>query len=315
MNPQHRYRNKLENIPRPGTGCHPYLLGVANLGFLLGLTPEKVFSDIRHAIPPGSRRVPDREIRDTINKAFGGFRGDVFFPHPRNTPAIQPRKADLQKLIGQGPFLDGAGFREASPVTLCDDPLRHTVLLLSTLYAPDDLIWIGDKYDAGDRGRTIRTAAEWITYFEEGGTTAPYIMPNPLSGEPGKTQDGRPSFRCDAAVGKYRFVVIEFDKISKEDQFRFWSVVKLFVVALIDSANKSIHAWLDLQKHVQVKTYEQWTQHVKVSLYNRILTPLGLDSSNSNPSRLSRLPGHLRAETGPYQRLLWLSAEGRRVAP
>ena len=104
-----------------------------------------------------------------------------------------------------------------------------------------------------------------------------------------------------------------FDTQSREDQIRFRSVAKLPFVALIDSGGKSIHAWLDVQKMAKVETKERWVKEIKGHLYDRLLTPLGVDGACSNPARLSRLPGHLRAEKGGYPRLLWLSAEGREI--
>jgi hypothetical protein len=105
----------------------------------------------------------------------------------------------------------------------------------------------------------------------------------------------------------------EFDGLCREDQIRFWSAVKLPIVALIDSGGKSIHAWLDVQKLAKVETPEQWQSEIKGRLYDRILTPLGVDSACSNPARLSRLPGYFRSEKQAWQRLLWLSPEGRPV--
>jgi hypothetical protein len=109
--------------------------------------------------------------------------------------------------------------------------------------------------------------------------------------------------------------VVEFDDIPLEDQCKFWSAINLHIVALIDSGGKSIHGWVDVQKHCAVESYDQWAVLVKDRLYGRILKPLGVDGACSNPSRLSRLPGHFRVEKGAYQRLLWMSAEGRRITP
>jgi hypothetical protein len=85
------------------------------------------------------------------------------------------------------------------------------------------------------------------------------------------------------------------------------------ILALIDSGGKSIHAWLDVQKLSSITTCDEWTREIKIGLYERVLIPLGVDRACCNPSRLSRLPGFFRSETGRFQRLLWLSPVGRRV--
>ena len=47
-----RYHDNLNNPRPPGTGCHTWLLGTANLGALGNLGGDQIFSDIRQAIPP-----------------------------------------------------------------------------------------------------------------------------------------------------------------------------------------------------------------------------------------------------------------------
>jgi len=98
------------------------------------------------------------------------------------------------------------------------------------------------------------------------------------------------------------------------EQLKFWSSAKLPVVALIHSGGKSIHAWIDVQKRAKVECAEDWQTHIRGYLHDRLLAPLGVDAACSNPARLSRLPGHYREEKGQYQRLLWLSAEGRHIS-
>lgn len=191
--------------------------------------------------------------------------------------------------------------------------MNDAILLLETLYRPDDLLTIRPSIGAGIIGKTIRPVSEWITYFRNGGKTTEHIIPNPMTGQEGMTKTGKPSFQCDETVKIYRFCVVEFDDISRADQLKFWSGVKLPIVALIDSGGKSIHGWLDVQKLAKIETFDQWTTQIKNRLYDRYLTPMGVDSSCSNPSRLSRLPGHYRSEKQAWQRLLWLSPEGRMV--
>jgi hypothetical protein len=312
-----KYKSALASIPLPGGGgCHPAILSVANYGVMDGMQQQAIYDDIRQAIPQGKRRIPDREIWDAIKKAMRDHNGGTFTPRPRPEPTVKDGKAVLQKIISQGKISDERDLREASPIRLLGNPKDDLARFLATLFDPSDLLWIGKHDRAGIVGNTIRTAAEWIIYFSNGGTTAPFIIINPLNGIPVPTKSGdKTTLRGDANVASYRYCMAEFDTISKEDQIRFWCTVILPIVALIDSGGKSIHAWIDAQKLAIVKTYTQWQSEIKGRLYDHILTPLGVDSACSNPSRLSRLPGHYRTEKGAWQRLLWLSAEGRPVCP
>ncbi|MDH4267213.1 MAG: hypothetical protein OEW45_16405, partial [Deltaproteobacteria bacterium] len=220
----------------------------------------------------------------------------------------------LQKIIDQGKIHDEVDIWEASPIRLWGEPPKDAVLLLSTLYESIDLIWIGERYETGSLGSSIRTTGEWISHFNNGGKTEPHIILNPLTGKPTtkKTGDGE-TLRGDGNISEYRYCLVEFDDLSREDQLRFWSAVKLPIIALIDTGGKSIHGLLDLRKLATVTSSEQWATEIKGRLYDRILTPLGVDPACSNPARLSRLPGHYREGKKAYQRLLWLSPEGKTI--
>lgn len=316
MNLLARYQDALNNIPPPGCGCHSFLLSVANLGIIAGMEQQTIFADIRKAIPGGSRHIPDREIADAINKAMIDHNGSAFTPKAKSAPVVQDGKATLQKIILQGKISDEADLWEASPLRLREEPKDDPALLLSALYYPTDLVWIGDRYDKGIIGQAIRTTEEWITYFRNGGKTEPHIILNPLTGTPApkKTGEGE-TLRGDSNIKEHRFCLVEFDDLSRADQIRFWSAVRLPVVCLIDSGGKSIHAWVDVKKLAKVETSEQWDTEIKQNLYGRLLSPLGVDRACSNPARLSRLPGHNRVEKGNYQRILWLAGrEGRFIS-
>lgn len=305
-----RYQAKLHSIPTPGTGCNPYLLGVADLGVMAGIDPQTIHDNIRQAIPHGSRRVSDKEITRAIHRALAYHDAGTYTPRPRPAPAVTDGKAALRRIIDKAPFSDEVDTWEASPLRVWDPPEAHAALLLDALYMPDDLLFTGELYDTD----TIRTVAEWLEYFRNGGKAGPHIIPNPLTGTlgPKKSGDGE-TLRGDLTVKEYRYCVVEFDDLSREDQIRFWSAARLPIVALIDSGGKSIHAWLQVSKLAEVKTPEQWETTIKQRLYDRLLIPLGVDKACSNPARLSRLPGHFRQEKQAMQRLLWLSNEGRSV--
>lgn len=136
-----------------------------------------------------------------------------------------------------------------------------------------------------------------------------------MNGIPAPTKSGDGvSLRGDGNIKEYRYCLVEFDNLSREDQIKFFCAVKLPIVALIDSGGKSIHAWLEVSKLEKIRTAEDWQTQIKGRLYDRLLTPLGVDGACSNPARLSRLPGHYREEKQACQRLLWLSPEGRPVS-
>ena len=107
----------------------------------------------------------------------------------------------------------------------------------------------------------------------------------------------------------FKYAVAEMDDVSREAQLQFWAgFTSAPIAALVDSGGKSIHAWL----WVDCKNREAWERDVEQGLFERVLIPLGCDRACANESRLSRLPGHYRAEKRAWQKLLYLNPEAGR---
>jgi hypothetical protein len=309
MNVMDKYQNALTRIPPPGgNGCHPDLLGVATLGILAGHTDGEIAADIRQSIPPGNRHVPDQEIDDAIRRARtdtqpGNRCGRTWTPPPKTRRVIPcDGRVLAAKWIARGRGVSEAAFWEASPVRPpeADPGPEEFCLILATLYKPTDLLFIGDRTEPGTIKHTIRTAAEWIDVATRTvKAPGPYIIPNPLDGCEHDTKSGTRSRRCDAAVAVRRFVVVEFDEMSLPDQLSFWWGTTLPVAVLIHSGNKSIHAWI----RIEGATNPDETVRV---MFDEILIPAGADSTTRNPARLSRVPGHWRADKQAPQRLIYL---------
>ena len=120
--PLARYRDAVSNLPPPGCGCHTALLSAANYGALAGIDPQQIHDDLRRSIPPGSRKILDREIQDAISKALGDFNGGTFTPRPRPAPIIKDGAAALQRIIAQAKISDEVDLWEASPIRLMEAP-------------------------------------------------------------------------------------------------------------------------------------------------------------------------------------------------
>lgn len=299
-----RYDDALRHLPATGAGCHPALLSVANIGRRAGLSAEEIAVDLGAHVH-GTREVTEGEIWDAVEKAF--LPGE---PLRRTTLRTAPRTTiNASKLMahilarGAGFTLDRLG--EASPVPITWGPEDDARAVLARLYSPDDKLFVGEKY-----GKCVRPVSDWVARFRRGEPVPPHIIPNPLSGELGRTKKGKPSYRADACVACFRFAVVEFDKMPLDQQILFWAGAKLPVAALIFSGSKSIHGWV----RVDAVNGEDWTRRVEQKLFD-MLTPLGADRTCKNEARLSRMPGHFRGEKNQWQRLLYLAPAGRPVQP
>ncbi len=315
-----RYREKLAALPAAGGGgCHPALLGVASLGVMCGIPAHDIFRDLREQVH-GDRVVPDREIQDAIDKAArehaaGAGRAS---PCPRRpSPPVAPRldgPGALRRIVEEGRGATEADLRGRSPVQIDWPTEQDAVHVIDALYQPEDVLFIGTREGRPMLDQNIRRAGDWVVSFRERppGPRQPHIIPNPLSGKPGPRADGRgETLRGDACVAGFRFAVVEFDTLPREDQLAFWLAARLPVVALVDSGGKSVHGWVKVRG---IECATDWTRVVEQHLFGNLLEPLGVDPACKNESRLSRLPGHFRTDKGAWQRLLYLAPEGKAVA-
>jgi len=302
-----KYSDALRTLPASGGGgCHTALLSVANLGAIAKLSPEQVVIDLRQHVH-GSRPVPEREIRQAVDKAFSTVTTRTTWT-PRPRPRV--REDALQSIIRRGDGADAAILWEESPIHMDWPHSEDSWRVLSMLYEPDEFLFIGDDQTPGVIGESIRTAAQWIEIFQMHKCAFPKIIPNPLSGEPGLTKSGKQSFRADSCIASFRFIVCEFDGIPLDQQFAFWfACPHLPVAAITHSGKKSLHAWI----RADAASADEWTREVENKLFAQYLKPLGLDASCKNEARLSRMPGHVRADTGLPQTLLYLAPTGKAV--
>ena len=154
------YEAALQSIPAPGAGCHPALLGVANLGAKAGLDPNQIVADIRSAIPSGKRRVGDREIQDAVAKALrekgegwnGERRGSGLSratrqDHARRQRAEKAAREQAKRTIDAIPRANPVELWERSPVRLTNDPREDAQLLLRGLFNSDERVWVGDTFE------------------------------------------------------------------------------------------------------------------------------------------------------------------------
>lgn len=305
MQTREHFERRLAELPAPGTGqgFHAGLLGVANLGKRAGLTDTEVAETIRQGIKTGNREVPDKEIRDAIEKAQGSCdwkpSGENYRPPKPKITRDAFSKLTSQSDLGPDPESE---FWERGLHIECE-PEEVSAIVLPMLFRENELVYIADTGNApGILGQTIRPCGEWVRLFSQGMRPPEYFIINPLTGAEGRTKTGAASYRCDSTVAAHRHVLVEFDQEPIEEQLAFYSRSKLRIATITHSAGKSAHALL----RVNAPDGPAWLEIVR-RLYAH-LEPLGADSANKNPSRLSRLPGGYRQGKG-WQRVIYINPE------
>ena len=177
--------------------------------------------------------------------------------------------------------------------------------LIDACFRPDELVAIAPaaESDEGEivprRGVTL-TAAEWkARAAAKGGIDRVFgtklglfLRINPMTKDGARNED----------VTAFRHVLVEFDRdeagetIPKEEQYHAVVSSGMPVAALIDSGNKSLHAWIrvDAQDAAEYKR--------RVAIIWDWFSGINLDKQNRNPSRLSRCPDGWRTVDGEVRR-------------
>jgi hypothetical protein len=291
-----------------------------------GLTPQAVFAQLRSMY---KEDVTDREINDLIAWVYSKnpqpsgneYKVRAYNAQPSRAPIKVERVTGDEARVNTENWLNGFRCDEcdlwhASPWYPPEDWRKDALSLLAALYDKDDFINVvtdftieerngGSKANPIGAGKTL-LRDNWMRSIRDHGApqseAGAWIRPNPVK-QLGTGRNGAP---CDRDVTSHRFCLLESDDLSLELQLSFWARLPLPIAAIIDSGDRSVHAWVRLD----CDTAEEYR-----AMVNRIYTRLaqfGLCLNNKNASRLSRLPGAQRTigeRDDGRQRLLYLNPE------
>ncbi len=161
--------------------------------------------------------------------------------------------------------------------------------ILSKLYSDDSLLCLAVK--AQEKFIT-KKLSEWKTK----GINHNFIVPSAMSSRTGLTKEGGKSGRCSDNTGKRQYLVIEFDKLSYDEQVAM--IMKLSTMAplvmVLDTGNKSLHTWF--------RCYDE-TEDERRRFMNYAVS-LGADKATWTACQLVRLPGGKHQKTGKPHRVL-----------
>ena len=186
------------------------------------------------------------------------------------------------------------------------EPAQQLKSYLQALFEPDEYVaYVTESFMAADRRRPAkgcwdRTAGQLIEELDACGGDVCKVMGdcdpeigawicfNPVDG----------TGRKDANVTSYRYALVECDNMEPGKQLAAIHQIELPCAALVYSGGKSIHAIV----RVNAPDYAEYRKRVDYLYATCQKNGLTLDQQNRNPSRLSRMPGILRA--GQKQALL-----------
>jgi hypothetical protein len=154
----------------------------------------------------------------------------------------------------------------------------------------DDVVWIGDKFDSGkpEHANHFKTVVEWLNENEAAG---PLICPAVFK--------NNSIARSNENIIARRFLVVESDVLSKDEVGAIFKwlkdAVELELVAVVDTAGKSLHGWFAYPEDYEVEDLKL------------VLPAYGCDPKLFTASQPVRLPGALR--DGKFQTLIYVNGE------
>jgi hypothetical protein len=258
----------------------------------------------------------NKALRSVVGNASNGSNAELKRSEP--TPAERERQrqrmlceklkaravASLAEILKTFAF-SPVDFFELSPIRLLADPANDWRLLLQR-FKPDDVLWIGGKFDscADDAPETkkencrrhFRPVADWL---KERQAPEQFTCPSIF-------KSGTHS-RCNDAVTQRRYLVIESDLLSKDEMSAVinWGRQFMRLRAIVDTGRRSLHGWFDAPP-------------LEIEAELRIILPnLGrgaedkptLDPALFKLAQPCRLPGAWREPGKIRQALLYLDLE------
>lgn len=240
----------------------------------------------------------EAEARTAIRSAYAHAAREPVTPgeSPRSLPSAPTRLIPLRDAKPQ-------------PVSLPEPLEGGFQRFIEVCFQPGEYVSIAPagENESGEvvpkRGVTL-PVEDWLARVEKKGgiercfstTLGLFVRVNPMKKDGAKNED----------VTSFRHVLVEFDRnqtgevIPKEAQYGAIVASGLPVSAVIDSGNKSLHAWV----RVEAPNPQEYSR--RVGLIWQWFEGLSLDKQNKNASRLSRCPDGRRTVDGEirHQRLL-----------
>jgi hypothetical protein len=254
--------------PESGNGVHSWLYHAACCAVDAEMTDREAVEIIESLMTrdPASAS----EIEDALQSARGERR-----PSRRWSPANPSRIAPISK---EGPTL--LELVSQSPVPIRFGERSRTEEIIDALFPGNPWLCVGRS----DRDFYTERREFWRGKLEE----RSLIVPSPMSSQRGLTKQGKLSCHSLENTGSRRFLVIEFDRGSLDQQAALlWHLKRFALLALVVfSSNKSIHSWFFCagQPEDKLKRFFDYAHS------------LGADSRMWTRSQFARLPDGMRSD-------------------
>ena len=266
----------IANPPRSGEGFHNWLFRAARALWKCGRSEYDIRAILENAAANCGRFVPQREIDEAIrNSQVSAFQPLSVQHHPWPPLNREHREAVIAET--QFGLVD---LWEMSPIKFRDNK-RHAEESIDRLFPGNPLLCCGKSQADFD----TRPRSKWRSEL----ASMQFIVPSPMTKWVGQTKVGKESAHSLDATGPRRFLVIEQDIGSVDEQAAIlWHLASRAPLALVvHSGGKSIHGWFYCAGQDEEKVLRPFMQHA---------VSLGACHSTWTKSQFVRIPDGTRGD-------------------
>jgi hypothetical protein len=219
------FLRKVRPCCQPGEGVHSWLFHAACCAIEAGLEDEQAEGAIEALM---TRDVINDEIADALAAAHGDrhhFSPRWSLANPAAIATIAKEGLSLVELVAHSP----------QPIQFGGE--SRTEEVIDTLFPGSPWLCVGKS----DRSFRTDRRESWRGHLHE----RALIVPSPMLSQVGRTRQGRLSFHTLENTGPRRFIVVEFDRGSLDQQAAIlWHLAGHAPMALVVfSGSKSCHGW------------------------------------------------------------------------
>jgi hypothetical protein len=276
----------VSNPPRSGDGFHNWLFRAARALWKCGRTENDIREILENAATTCGRRVSAGEIADAVRHSqSSAFQLATAQHQPWPVVNHEPREAIIASGFGLVDLWEISPFR-------FEDNESHTEKIIDVLFSGDPLLCAGRS----NSEFATRLRSEWRGEL----SALQLIVPSPMATRTGRTQDGKESEHTLENTGTRRFLVIEQDSgtIDEQAAILLHLAERAPLAVALHSGGKSIHGWFYCVGQSEEKL-RRFMQHAAC---------LGADRATWTRSQFVRMPDGLR-EGGSRQVVYYFAPE------